>query len=174
MSTINNAPPIEINLKNIKTKINTLRDLLNDHNYRYYVLDDPLISDGEYDNILYELQKLEDDLEKSGYVMYRGSSSVLYAVIAGLKPFYIEKFGEMSIDPLYELNTWRETIHSIDDWESIFLKSQIDKNKNGDQGWESARAYCDRYAPPVQGLAIDSMLKAAIGFKNTPPVQHRG
>ncbi len=119
-------------------------------------------------------QLLEDDLERSGYVMYRGSSSVLYAVIAGLKPFYIEKFGEMSIDPLYELKTWRETIHSIDDWESIFLKSQIDKDKNGDQGWESARAYCDRYAPPVQGLAIDSMLKAAIGFKNTPPVQHRG
>ena len=60
MSTINNAPPIEINLKNIKTKINTLRDQLNDHNYRYYVLDDPLISDGEYDNILCELQDLEE------------------------------------------------------------------------------------------------------------------
>ena len=34
---------------------------LNDHNYRYYVLDDPLISDSEYDQLFRELQKLETD-----------------------------------------------------------------------------------------------------------------
>ena len=42
-------------------KIQTLRDQLNDHNYRYYVLDDPLISDSEYDQLFRELQKLETD-----------------------------------------------------------------------------------------------------------------
>ena len=30
------------------------------HNYRYYVLDDPLISDGEYDRLMRELRELED------------------------------------------------------------------------------------------------------------------
>lgn len=29
------------------------------HNYRYYVLDDPVISDGEYDALMQELQSLE-------------------------------------------------------------------------------------------------------------------
>ena len=42
-------------------KIQALRDQLNDHNYRYYVLDDPLISDSEYDQLFRELQKLETD-----------------------------------------------------------------------------------------------------------------
>ena len=42
-------------------KIQALRDQLNDHNYRYYVLDDPLISDSEYDQLFRELQKLEAD-----------------------------------------------------------------------------------------------------------------
>ena len=42
-------------------QIQALRDQLNDHNYRYYVLDDPLISDSEYDQLFRKLQKLETD-----------------------------------------------------------------------------------------------------------------
>ncbi|MBC8345013.1 MAG: NAD-dependent DNA ligase LigA [Candidatus Marinimicrobia bacterium] len=40
-------------------QIQALRDQLNDHNYRYYVLDDPLISDSEYDQLFRDLQKIE-------------------------------------------------------------------------------------------------------------------
>jgi len=45
---------------NTSNKINDLRSELNDHNYRYYALDDPVISDAEYDRLLRELQSLED------------------------------------------------------------------------------------------------------------------
>lgn len=37
-----------------------LRARVNQHNYRYYVLDDPIISDAEYDRLLRELQDLEE------------------------------------------------------------------------------------------------------------------
>jgi len=36
-----------------------LRQEINHHNYRYYVLDSPLISDAQYDKLLRELQELE-------------------------------------------------------------------------------------------------------------------
>ncbi len=36
-----------------------LRETLADHNYRYYVLDEPAVSDAEYDALLRELQDLE-------------------------------------------------------------------------------------------------------------------
>ncbi|NQT97947.1 MAG: NAD-dependent DNA ligase LigA [Candidatus Marinimicrobia bacterium] len=36
-----------------------LRQQLNEHNYRYYVLDDPIISDSEYDALLRQLENLE-------------------------------------------------------------------------------------------------------------------
>jgi DNA ligase (NAD+) len=39
--------------------INTLRDVLRFHEYRYYVLNDPLISDFEYDQLYKQLEKLE-------------------------------------------------------------------------------------------------------------------
>ena len=38
-----------------------LRRELTDHNYRYYVLDQPSTSDAEYDALLRELQQLESD-----------------------------------------------------------------------------------------------------------------
>ena len=40
-------------------KVEDLRQALHRHNYRYYVLDDPEISDSEYDRIMQELIELE-------------------------------------------------------------------------------------------------------------------
>lgn len=45
---------------NIQTKIQSLRETLNQHNYNYYVLDKPTISDFEFDQLLKELQDLEN------------------------------------------------------------------------------------------------------------------
>ena len=42
-----------------KKIIDKLREEINSHNYRYYVLDDPVISDSEYDQLMRELENLE-------------------------------------------------------------------------------------------------------------------
>ena len=42
-------------------QIDDLREQLNEHNYRYYVLDEPAIPDAEYDRLMRELQALEAD-----------------------------------------------------------------------------------------------------------------
>jgi DNA ligase (NAD+) len=44
----------------IVQKLEALRKTLHRHNYRYYVLDDPEISDAEYDRLMQELKQLED------------------------------------------------------------------------------------------------------------------
>lgn len=44
----------------IKKKIDTLREQINFHAYRYYELDDPLIADSEYDQLFQELLRLEE------------------------------------------------------------------------------------------------------------------
>ncbi|HET6563828.1 MAG TPA: hypothetical protein VFG52_00330, partial [Xanthomonadales bacterium] len=38
-----------------------LRQQIDGHNYRYYVLDEPSIPDAEYDRLLRRLQQLESD-----------------------------------------------------------------------------------------------------------------
>lgn len=42
-----------------REEMKALRDALNAHGYRYYVLDDPTISDYEYDHMLRQLEELE-------------------------------------------------------------------------------------------------------------------
>ncbi|MEO1645547.1 MAG: NAD-dependent DNA ligase LigA, partial [Chloroflexota bacterium] len=38
-----------------------LREQLHYHSYRYYILNDPIITDGEYDKLYHELVQIEDE-----------------------------------------------------------------------------------------------------------------
>jgi DNA ligase (NAD+) len=51
--------PNKMNEAQAQKRINKLREEINFHNYRYYVLDDPAVSDAEYDRLLRELESLE-------------------------------------------------------------------------------------------------------------------
>ncbi len=53
MATTRSASPTE--------RARDLRELIEDANYRYYVVDDPAISDQEYDRLFQELLRLEED-----------------------------------------------------------------------------------------------------------------
>jgi len=44
---------------NIEKKIEELREVIREHDYKYYVLTEPAISDEEYDRLMKELEKLE-------------------------------------------------------------------------------------------------------------------
>ena len=50
----------ERELSRAKLRVEELREQINYHNYRYHVLDDPEISDVEYDELIRELRELED------------------------------------------------------------------------------------------------------------------
>jgi len=48
-------------INKVKRRVEKLREVINHHNYRYYVLDSPEISDAEYDELMRELQQLETE-----------------------------------------------------------------------------------------------------------------
>ena len=50
-----------VDIERAKKRIEELREQINHHNYRYYVLDSPEISDVEYDELMKELRKLEEE-----------------------------------------------------------------------------------------------------------------
>ena len=45
----------------LRKRAEELRQEINYHNYRYYVLDDPVVSDAQYDKLLRELQQIESE-----------------------------------------------------------------------------------------------------------------
>ena len=44
----------------VEKRIEELRREIEEHSYRYYVLDDPVITDAEYDRLMRELIELEE------------------------------------------------------------------------------------------------------------------
>jgi len=64
MNKSNSKPNIDLdkitNKKEAEEAIEKLREALRYHNYRYYVLDDPVVSDAEYDRLMLQLQQLEE------------------------------------------------------------------------------------------------------------------
>lgn len=62
VSDIKNLQKLTTNLlQNIGDNVSDLRDVLRFHEYRYYVLNDPLISDSEYDQLYKKLEKREKE-----------------------------------------------------------------------------------------------------------------
>ena len=49
-------------MPSVERRVAELRDQINYHAYRYHTLDDPIISDAEYDRLIAELRALEEAL----------------------------------------------------------------------------------------------------------------
>ena len=93
-----------------------LRRLLNEHNYRYHVLDAPVISDFEYDQLLRELQALERENPElvtpdSPTRRVGGQPTERFAKVAHPAPI-------LSLGNAYsadEVRAWFERIRKVDD-----------------------------------------------------------
>lgn len=59
LSTLESTDLESLSTEKARPLADELRRLLNEHNYRYYVLDDPLITDPEYDRLFRGLQTIE-------------------------------------------------------------------------------------------------------------------
>src|SRR6056297_539891 len=88
-------------MSEVENRINELRQKLHEANYNYYVLNNPTISDAEYDRLLRELQKLENENPE-----YRSPDSPTQRV--GAEP--IDEFGTVEHTiPLLSLNNAMNT-----------------------------------------------------------------
>lgn len=98
-------------LDKINKKIQGLRKKIRQHDYRYYVLSNPVISDKEYDNLVKELQRLE---EKNPQFITPDSPTqrVSGEVLEGFKTVS-HKVAMLSLDNTYsieEVKEWQDKI----------------------------------------------------------------
>jgi hypothetical protein len=100
---------------------------------------------------------LESDLARSGAVVYRGSSTVMTAVLAGAKPYYVEIPGEMTVDLLAEVDGWRERIR---DGRELAERHRAHLAA-GEHRWDETRTYCDASLMPIDDAAVRSLADLA-------------
>jgi len=100
--------------QNVQGEVESLRDQIRHHEYRYYVLDEPEISDAEFDRLMNELKKLEADhpelialdspTQRVGGKPREGFFKVVHSV-----PM-------LSLDNAYneeELRNWERRVHEL-------------------------------------------------------------
>ncbi|GGP05090.1 DNA ligase [Cloacibacterium rupense] len=102
----------------IQQKIEALREELHQHNYNYYILDEPTISDFEFDVKLKELQDLE-----LAHPEFHDANSPSWRVGGGVTknfPTVQHQFRMYSLDNSYDFN-------DLEDWENRILKTIEDE-----------------------------------------------
>ena len=114
-------------MKQIREHVLALRKALHDYNYRYYVLDDPIISDYEFDQKLRELA----DLEKQ-YPEFIDPNSPTLRVGGTINknfPTITHEFPMYSLDNAYseqELFDWENEFKN--DLEQMLLHTPVNSN----------------------------------------------
>jgi hypothetical protein len=73
-------------------------------------------------NIILSKQSLENDISTSEFVLYRGSTAVVKAVLSGLIPIYLQQSNELTIDPLYEMEHGKFIVFNLFDLNLVFEK----------------------------------------------------
>jgi len=94
----------------LKTEVQNLRDEINKHNYNYYVLDNPTISDYDYDQLFSRLKELES---KHPELITSDSPTQRVGGISTKFEEYKHKYRLYSLDNTYnndELRKWYERV----------------------------------------------------------------
>lgn len=94
-------------------------------------------------NIVLSEATLEADTARSQWALYRGTTAIVQAVVAGLRPIYLQLPGEMTIDPLYELGTWRAKISCISEFQRAVYLDSNSLDYPSESSVEEARKYCE-------------------------------
>lgn len=103
---------------NIQDKILALREELNQHNYNYYILDLPKISDYEFDQLLKELQELEEAHPE--FFDPNSPTQRVGGTVTKIFPTIIHEHRMYSLDNSY-------SIEDLQDWEKRIEKALEEK-----------------------------------------------
>jgi len=128
----------------VKKEIEKLVKEINYHNYRYYVLDSPVISDEEYDRMLRKLKELE---EEWGYILPDSPTQRVGAVPS-------EKFEKVE---------HRETMLSLDNAFSIEELKDFDARVKRLLGSNEDIEYT--VEPKYDGLAVELSYREGLLYK---------
>ena len=111
-------------------------------------------------NIRWSHATLEEDIARSRWALYRGSTAVVQSVVAGLRPIYLQLQDELTIDPLYELEDWRISVASTSELQQIIFADIKISRFPPDLEIERARRYCESLFTPFDVSALTALNSA--------------
>ena len=109
-------------------------------------------------NVTLSTAAMEADIARAGYALYRGSTAIVKAVCANVRPIYFALPDEMTIDPLYQLYSWRECVKKPEQFFSIVNGCSLETGVS--EAKISAARYCDNFYMPIEPSVLLEVLKS--------------
>ncbi len=110
-------------------------------------------------NITLSVSLLEDDISVSRWALYRGTTTIVQAVGNSVQPIYLQVPGEMTIDPLYEIDDWKIKVKDVADFEEAIKLKEGFSQQNSIIQKESLMTYCESVFLKFNSDAIVSFLE---------------
>jgi hypothetical protein len=111
-------------------------------------------------NIVISDKRIEEDFNRASVLLYRGSSSVLYAILNGLFPIYLHVDSMIDTDPLYELKSWRKLCTTVDGFKGLLEEYERTPAGRLEDEWRVAANYVRNYTMPVVEERVEQFLMA--------------
>jgi hypothetical protein len=103
-------------------------------------------------NIRQSEASLEEDLAVCRLALYRGTTAIVQAVGAGLRPVYLNRAGEMTIDPLYAMPIWRVQVETPREFQE--LVGAESETPDQDEAKRTAQKFCERMFEPFNRSSL--------------------
>lgn len=109
--------------------------------------------------IISSCKQIEDDFKRCSWLLYRSSSVSFFAILAGLRPFYLQLADELTIDPLWQLNSWRLVIQKPVDMVSFIAKDKQMAAEDRSEEIKDAVIFSENYMVPYDMALFKELIK---------------
>ena len=112
-------------------------------------------------NIELSDRTLEEDIGRCHLALYRGTTAVVQAVMGGLTPIYLQMRGEMTIDPLYEIEKGKFIVRTPEEFAEMIGTPGDTINGATEQDRAELVDYCSRFYVPMDFRVLEKIIRDA-------------
>ncbi len=112
---------------------------------------------------------LEEDIARCRWALYRGTTAVVQAVMGGLSPIYLQIPGEMTIDPLYEIDKGKFFVQTPAEFVAVVGKSGETSDNTHQQERAELVDYCSKFYVPMDFRVLEKIIRDAPPRQPTKP-----
>lgn len=125
-------------------------------NYAVLTRQNPSFRDLPF-NITLSTGTLAEDISRSHWALYRGSTAIVQAAVSGVRPVYLHKAGEITIDTLYEVAELHAQVVEPEDFKRLVMEAG-----NADTEAEQVQDYCERMFTPMDTGTLAACIRDPI------------
>jgi len=108
-------------------------------------------------NLSFSERSLSEDITQSSWVLYRGTTAVVEAILGGLTPVYLKLPNEISIDILHEISSYSNSVTSIQEFQNLLECGPIPDFKK-----IKITEYCKGIFTPFDGKILVNFLRRVL------------